>query len=136
MSCEEANTLVMDDESLARFILFSKWIRADQTVKPDAFVPRPYPDLDLSVTRHSNLAEQALWKIAQDVADTSKRNLYGRADIYASSVRRQNLKIEPAPALNNPNHANVIDWPADKSAQKSIAQQLAADSAYQVRQSA
>lgn len=123
---------VADDEKLARFILFSKWIRADLTVKPEAFVPHPYPDL--SVTRHNNLTEQALWKIAQDVANTRQVNLYGRADIYVSTIRRQNLKIEPAPVQNNPNHANVIDWPADKPAQKSIAQQIAADSLYRMRQ--
>ena len=123
---------IMDDEKLARFILFSKWIRADQTVKPDAFVPHPYPNL--SVTRHKNLAEQELWDVAQNVADTRQVNLYGRADIYASTVRRQILKLESVPIQNNPNHVNITGWPEDKSAQKSIAQHIAADSVYRVKQ--
>lgn len=127
-----APSAVADEECLARFILFSKWVRnSDQTVKPDAFIPYPYPDL--SVTRHINLSEEALWKMGQDVADARPAKLYGRADIYASTARRQHLRIDPAPAPNNPNHANIDDWPADKPAQKIIAQQLAADSVYRAK---
>ena len=127
-----APSAVADEERLARFILFSKWIRSSgQTVRPDAFIPYPYPDL--SVTRHINLSEEALWKMGQDVADARPAKLYGRADIYASTARRQHLRIDPAPAPNNPNHANINDWPADKPAQKIIAQQLAADSVYRAK---
>jgi hypothetical protein len=35
------------------------------------------------------------------------------------------LQVVAAPVPENPNHANVIDWPAEKSAQKIIAQQIA-----------
>lgn len=116
---------VADDEQLARFILFSNWIRiVDQTVKPDAFIPHPHPDL--SVTRHKNLSEQELWQIGQGIAATRPATLYGRADIRATVIRQQALEIAPKPVANNPNHANVIGWPADKPAQKSIAQELAA----------
>lgn len=128
MTGESAPLVVADDECLARFILFSKWIRADQTVKPDAFIPHPYPDL--SVTRHTNVVEEELCKLGQAVADARQKTFYGRADIYAAAVRRQLLKIEPAPVPNNPNHANIVGWPADKPAQKIIAQQLAADSIF------
>ncbi|MFZ2629489.1 MAG: hypothetical protein WAX67_11505, partial [Rugosibacter sp.] len=111
---------------------FSNWIRnSDNTVKPDAFIPYPHPDL--SVTRHINLSEEVLWKIGQDVADARSANLYGRADIYASTARRQNLRISAAPVPNNPNHTNIDGWPADKPAQKMIALQLAADSAYRAK---
>ena len=116
---------VTDDEWLARFILFRNWIRtSDRTVKPDAFIPHPYPDL--SVTRHKNLSESELWQIGQGVADVRPAKLYGRADIQAAEVRRQALEVEAKPVPGNPNHANVVGWPAEKSAQKSIAQQLAA----------
>ena len=78
---------VTSDEQLARFILSSNWIRkSDQTVKPDAFIPHPYPDL--SVTRHKSLTEQQLWQIGQVIADSRPATLYGRADIQTSSVRR------------------------------------------------
>ena len=51
---------VLDDESLARFIFQRNYIRSDQTVKPNAFIPHPWPDL--SVTRHFGLTEEELGK--------------------------------------------------------------------------
>lgn len=120
---------VIDDEWLARFILFHRWIRvSDQTVRPEAFIPHPYPDL--SVTRHNNLSEQELWQVGQGVADARPAKLYGRTDIQVAEIRRQALIVEFKPVANNPNHANVIGWPVEKSAQKSIAQQLAAGRAF------
>jgi hypothetical protein len=129
---ESVPLTVADEECLARFIFFSNWIRnADQTVKPNAFIPHPYPDL--SVTRHINLSEEALWKVGQNVADARQINFYGRADICAIAVRRQSLKIDSAPVADNPNHANITGWPADKPAQKIIALELAANSIYRAK---
>ena len=126
------SSAVADEEQLARFILYSKWIRSsDQTARPDAFIPHPYPDL--SVTRHLNLSEEALWKAGQHVADARPATLYGRADIYAAAARRQHLKIDPAPVPKNPNHANITGWPEDKPAQKIIALELAANSVYRAK---
>ncbi len=120
---------IRPSENLARFVLFSGWIRhADQTIKPDAFIP--YPHSDLSVTRHQNLTEESLWKIGQAIAIARRTTLYGRADLRAATVRQQSLEIEPAPIEGNPNHANIFRWPADKPSQKIIAQQLAAASTY------
>lgn len=113
---------IVDDELLARFVLFSNWIRQDQTVRPDAFIPYPYPDL--SVTHHRELSEFDLWQIGQNVADERPLKLYGRADIRAITVKAQSLHIEPTPTPKN--HANIIDWPADKPGQKIIAQEIAA----------
>lgn len=118
---------ITSDEQLSRFILFRKWIRNSgpiKTVKPDAFIPHPYPDL--SVTRHENLSESELWSIGQGIANTRPATLYGRADIRATKVRQQSLIIEVRPVASNPNHAVLIGWPSDKPAQKIIAQELAA----------
>ncbi|MEK7826618.1 MAG: hypothetical protein AAB299_02595, partial [Thermodesulfobacteriota bacterium] len=101
---------VADDEWLARFILFARWLRADRTVRPDAFIPLPWPDL--SVTRHLGLAEAELWRIGQNVAHQRTLPLYGRADIRARSIRRQQLDIAPTPEPRN--HANITGWPKDK----------------------
>ncbi len=120
---------ITDEEQLARFVLFSKHVVAlDQRIKPDAFIPHPYPDL--SVTRHLDLSDQQVWKCGSAIATMRKRTLYGRADLSAAIVRQQSLEIEPAPIEGNPNHANIFRWPADKPSQKIIAQQLAAASAY------
>lgn len=113
---------VTDDELLARFVLFSNWIRHDQTVRPDAFIPYPYPNL--SVTRHAGLSESDLWQIGQSVSDKIGRPLYGRADIRALAVKMQFLRIEPTPEPKN--HANIIGWPADKPGQKIIALEITA----------
>ena len=67
---------IADSEVLARFILFRKWIRIDETVKPEALLPTP--DLELSVFRHNGMAEDELWRIGkEEVADKRKTNLYG-----------------------------------------------------------
>ncbi len=120
---------VADDEQLARFVLHSDWIRADQTVRQNAFIPHPHPDL--SVTRHKGFSEKQLWDTGQDVATAQSRTLYGRADVSAASVRQQSLTVEPYPIPGNPNHANILGWPKEKPAQKIIAQELAAASIYQ-----
>lgn len=127
-----SDTSVDSDESLARFVVFSKWIRSsDKTIKPDAFIPHPYEDL--SVTRHAqpnNLSERELWEIGQDVANSRKSTLYGRADIRAITVRQQKLDVIPKRVKGNPNHANIIHWPNDKALQKIIAQKIAAVAQY------
>lgn len=118
-------TTVKDDEWLARFILFRKWIRnSDQTLRPDAFIPHPWPDL--SVTRHLELSEKEIWDIGEAIADQRGTKLLGRGDVQASVPRRQSLQIEPAPIEGNLNHANITGWPADKPAQKIVAQEIAA----------
>ena len=113
---------VTDDELLARFVLVGKWIRNDQTVRQDAFIPHPHPDL--SVTRHIGLSESELWQLGQSVADKRALPLYGRADIQALAVKTQSLRIEPTPEPKN--HANITGWPADKPSYKIIAQELTA----------
>ncbi len=131
MSKAGSNTPITPDEELARFVLFSRWIRNTEpfkTIKPDAFIPHPRPDL--SVTRHMNLSGQELWKIGQSIAEVRPATLYGRADIRAADVLQQGLKIESKPVADNPNHANVIGWPAEKSEQKKIALELAANAKF------
>jgi len=132
MTSPEPPPPVHDDELLARFILFSGWLRKDQTVRPDGFIPHPYPDL--SVTRHCGLSESQLWQIGQDAADARpKATLYGRADLKTMDVRRQKLQVTTAPLRKNLNHANITGWPPDKPSQKIIAQELAASATFVAR---
>jgi hypothetical protein len=119
---------ITDNELLARFVLYSNCIRADQTIKQDAFIPHPHTDL--SVTRHKGFSEKQLWNVGRDVATARKVTLYGRADVSVATVRQQSLAVEPQPVKGNPNHANILGWPKDKPAQKIIAQELAAAAIY------
>ncbi|HEV2211221.1 MAG TPA: hypothetical protein VG167_20860 [Verrucomicrobiae bacterium] len=116
------------NELLARFVTVAQWVRSDKTLRQDAFIPPK--DLNLSVTRHGQLSEAQIWQIGQTVAYTisEKRSakLFGRADVTVADVAKALLRTEPAPLLNNPQHAHITGWPLDKPAQKSIAQQLAA----------
>lgn len=115
---------ITSDEWLARFIHYQKYIRQDRTVRADAFIPHPYPDL--SVTRHLQLSDAELWQIGEDIARQINRVLHGRADAQVFVFQRQGLQVVPDPIPENPNHANVSGWPAEKPAQKIIAQQIAA----------
>lgn len=113
------------DERLARFIHYQRYIRQDWTVRADAFIPYPYPDL--SVTRHLQLSESELWEIARNVARQTNKPLHGRVDIKARVFQQQQLKVIADPVLpGNPNHTNVTGWPEKKPAQKRIAQEIAA----------
>ena len=124
MTDNELSKPVTYDEQLARFILQRSHLRQDGSVKQDAFVPYPWPDL--SVTRHLQLTDKELWGIGHDVARQTTKTLHGRADVRAGDFQQQRLRVITAPVEGNPNHANVTDWPAEKPAQKIIAQQIAA----------
>lgn len=97
-------------------------------MKQDAFLPPP--DLNLSVTRHALLEMDEIWDRGRQVANQTKRSLHGRADVATGRVISTGLKVQPFPLEENPEHAHVTGWPQDKPAQKSLAQQLAAASAF------
>jgi len=113
---------ISDDEVLARFITQRNHIRGDNSLKPNAFIPHPWPNL--SVTRHIGLTEAELWKIGQEVANARPATLYGRADVTVDAITSQSLNIVPTATPRN--HANVTGWPPDKPSQKIIAQEIAA----------
>lgn len=130
MSSEETQPVVETNELLARFITSSRWFRSsDSTIRSEAFIPYPYPEL--SVTRHRLLSEEELWKVGQAITDgritdDRKITLHGRADISAENVRKQKMTVEPRPVPENLNHADILGWPPDKPAQKMLALELAA----------
>lgn len=116
------------DEWLSRFILHKTFVRQDNTLKADPFIPHPYADL--SVTRHLELNEDTLWAIGEDVARQTGKTLYGRAENQAMTYQSQELSVVAAPVAGNRNHANVTGWPEDKPAQKMKALVIAANSAF------
>jgi|SRR5450756_319239 len=126
MSLESEDFAVTDSELIARFIVSSKWFRRDQTVRQDAFIPHPHPDL--SVTRHKSFSENEIWNVGQEIANKRPATLYGRADISVEDVRKQKLVVEARPVPDNVNHASIVGWPLGKPAQKILALELAASS--------
>src|SRR6266516_1964117 len=64
LSAQDRTRDMWANELLARFNTSSGWVRrSNQTVKPDAFIPYPYPAL--SVTRHRKLTPHELWHLGR-----------------------------------------------------------------------
>jgi len=122
MSASVTEQPIADSDWLARYIVRKEHVRPDGTIKPDPFIPFKW--VELSVTRHLGLTEEQIWAAGDLVAWRMGKPLQGRADAVASLYIRQRLRVVPAPEDDNPNHANVIDWPRDKQAQKEIALEL------------
>jgi hypothetical protein len=123
---------VSSNEVVARFVVHARWIRSSSlSVKPEAFMP--HPPTELSVTRERDLAEVDLWRVGESIAAKPSGTLYGRASLGVEIIRTYGLDAKPDPVSENMNHALVIGWPAEKSAQKSHAQLLAAASRYIAR---
>jgi hypothetical protein len=119
---------VVPDELLARFVLFSKHFRSsDHSMRPDAFIPHPHAEL--SMTRHRDAKGEELWHVGQQIAG-SRGTLYGRADVKVVAFTDQGLRVVARPILGNTNHADAIDWPAEKPAQKIKALEIAAKSQF------
>lgn len=115
---------VTDDERVTRYLMFSKWYRADQTIKHEAFMP---PDnLEFSVTRLRQATDEEVWAVGIQVAAVSKRSLHGRADLQALAYVKQQLLVQADALSRNPNHATVTGWPSDKAQQMIVAKLLAA----------
>ncbi len=123
---------VAPEEMLARFILSRRHIRSsDATIKPDAFVPHPHDEL--SVTRHKDAAESEVWNAGRAIAEYQQRTLHGRGDVRADVFVERGLSVQADPVQghatlpDNPNHANVTNWPKDdKGRQKLLALEIAA----------
>jgi hypothetical protein len=126
------------EEQLSRCVLSSKYIRAatssDLTVgrvKAGAFIPHPYEDL--SVNRHKSSTIQEVWQLCTQVARQTQKTLHGRAQVPAESFSSHGLLVKPDPIRRdnserlppNPNHAIVVNWPTEKSAQLMLAQNIA-----------
>lgn len=119
------------DEWLARYVFSQSHLRADQTVKPNAFMP--HPRSEMSVTRHRSATDEEMWRVGEEVGLTRQKTLHGRCDVQARTYLWLKLKAVADPIPTNPNHANVTDWPADKPLQKILAQEIAASANYSPR---
>lgn len=128
---------VETDEMLARFIVagqstksLRKYARADNTVKPQLFLPH---DRELSVNRHRNCEEGEIWAFGQAIAIYRAMTFHGRSDIAVASCSFDQLDVVAKPIKNhpkgvpdNPNHADIEGFPSAKEDKLSVAMKLAA----------
>lgn len=126
---------VADNELLARYATRKDDVRADHTIREKLFIA--YKHVELSVTRHKECTEEELWNAGHVVAAAmltkathQSIKLRGRADISAGACKPHGLDVVADPIDGNPNHANITNYPSDKSAQKLIALQLASQAKY------
>lgn len=120
--------VIGDEENLARYVFRQDHVRSDGTIKPDAFIPYRYTEL--SVTRHHGLSTESVWTAGHTVGQQRQLRLVGRADLLACDYRAHKLLVQADPIEGNNSHALVTGWPAEKPAQKSLAQQLVARARY------
>ena len=122
---------VTGDEWLARYLFDKGQVRADGTVRPEAFIP--YRHVELSVTRHLGLEEAEIWAAGEGVGAESNAVLQGRADVQAEVPVKCGLHVLNKPLPGNANHADIAGWPADKPSQKELALRIAEKAAYKVK---
>lgn len=109
-------------ETLSRFVVFNRWIRADNTVRHTVFLPNP-KNGETSVFRISGITDNEIWDIGErEVVPIRNKPILGRADIETSIVISKDLKVIPSEPPER--HADITDWP-EESKQKQIALELA-----------
>ena len=119
---------VADDEWLARYVVRRNHVRPDGTIKADPFIP--YKWVELSVTRHLGLDDGEVWAAGEGVSAELGEPLIGRADAKARTYVQRGLRVVAMPLHHNPNHADVVGWPADKPGQKEIALLIAREATF------
>ncbi len=119
-------------EILSRFVLKKDWYRpSDNSVRYAAFLPNP-KNGETSVFRISGISDEEVWDIGnREVVKDPNRPILGRADISASVVVAKGLEVSPS--VPPERHANIVGWPTEKSKQKLIAIELAADAHFRRR---
>lgn len=124
-------SFIRDSETLIRFIFSPYHIRKDESLKWQAF--KPLND-ETSVTIKNNLSDKNLHSIGKKIESARKKkkqtSLLGEARIFAQTVYNNKLDILSAPSKNNPNHANIIDWPNDKDEYMMVCKELILNARY------
>jgi len=126
---------VLPEEPVSRFILDKDQFRQERGfIYPAAFLPSK-KTANTSVYRVESLPETRIWQLAEKFVTAlraDKKRVLARADIKAKTAFHQDLAIQPD-RLPHPRHANIINWPTDRSAQKAKALELAKNAKLRVR---
>ncbi len=120
---------VIPSEVLSRFIMQTNWCRpSDNRVRYAAFMPNPKSG-ETSVFRISGISDREVWEIGdREVGLRRDKPVLGRADIGASFVITKGLNVVPSePPIR---HANIVGWPEEKSEQRLVALELAAEAIF------
>jgi hypothetical protein len=116
---------VSPSERISRFVMYRKWLDGAGRVTSAAFMPSSARTV--SVYRTSKCAEKRIWLLGLLFVERKRRDsrkILGRADVRANVALQEGLRIRPL-LTPHPRHAELIDWPEEKEAQKDKALALA-----------
>ncbi len=126
---------VVPFERLSRFILTKSYIKsAKKRVTPQAFMPSN-KNGETSVYRTGQCMDEIIWEIGDKYVTARHREskpIVGRGDLIAQDVIKQGLRIIASPAPH-PRHADIVDWPAEKSQRLMRAIELAQQATLVIR---
>lgn len=116
------DTDVNAGERISRFARHSsQYSVVAKRVRHSAFMPPR--SFRLSVFRTSDMENQEIWALADDVV-SSNPPIKARADVASDHVLGVGLQIESEPGPH-PRHADIIGWPEEKAEQMDAAKELA-----------
>lgn len=114
-------------ETLSRFVVYNRWVRTDNTIRPVAFTPNK--NGETSIFRISGISDNEVWNIGErEVGMKQNKTILGRADITASIILSNHLEIIPSEPPER--HADITGWPDERSKQKQIALELAEEAEF------
>jgi hypothetical protein len=122
---------VLPGEKITRFIRYDSHFDEPDIVRHEVFLPHR-KKTDISVFRISQLTDSEVWKIGFGYVQKPELPVYARADLFASNVYENNLKIIPT-TKDHKWHADITGFPVereehkteDRKLRRSIARQLA-----------
>ena len=107
---------VLPGEKITRFIRYSDHFDEPNIVREGVFLPHR-KKTDISVFRISELSCEVVWEIGWERVQTNERPVYARADLLASSIYENNLKVTPDPR-SHIQHANITGFPVEREEHK------------------
>lgn len=114
----------MPSEVTARYLLQSGHYAASRgRVKGSAFHPA-LQDHKTSLFRIQKLTEDQIWRLGDvRVASRANKELRARAELSVEQITNVGLRVE----IDEPprRHCNIVEWPREKHAYMSRAQELA-----------
>ena len=118
---------VAASEPICRFLFGTDYYRPlDKSVKHNAFMPNK--EGETSVYRTISLNDEKIYDLGKRfVEPVRKKPIKGWADILASRIMEQQLRVAPKPNPH-PRHANIVDWLEDREKNRRIAMELASES--------
>lgn len=111
-------------EIVSRFLLKDQIRRSDATVRHGAFLPSE-SHLKISVFRLSSLSDQEIWALAAEKVEPTRGPVIGRGNLSVTQIVENKLKVTPD-AIPNSKHADIVEWPEERSLRATIAMALAA----------